>query len=104
MNIVTQQKIEINKSTTMANAVEIRMNGEGHTAASVITERLEDMADYVAYKIEHPTDNFVTIKIQSKENQIILFKKCVKSIIFDINDIIEQINNTCYPFYIRMIF
>lgn len=73
------RKVEICKNTSGTNTMEIKLNGEGHTAASVITERLEGMTEFAAYKITHPTDNFVTIRIKTTENLETVFKKyCVR--------------------------
>ncbi|ORD93462.1 hypothetical protein ECANGB1_2197 [Enterospora canceri] len=92
---MNRPKTEISQSESLPNTIEIRLNDEGHTAASVITERMEESVDFVAYKITHPTDNFVTIRVQSKENPVLQFKKCVKSIIRDISEVIEQVENAC---------
>ncbi|OQS55805.1 hypothetical protein EHP00_1645 [Ecytonucleospora hepatopenaei] len=89
------RKIEIFKELCGSNSIDVKLNGEGHTAASVITERLVDMTEFAAYKIAHPTDSFVTIRIKTNENPIATFKKCVKSIVYDLNDLMEQVKNGC---------
>ena len=85
------KKVDIVKSDSLPNTIDIRLNDEGHTAASVIVERLEEMSIFSAYKITHPTDTYVTIRIQSKENPKDVFRKCVESIVEDIDGLMKQL-------------
>ncbi|EED42297.1 hypothetical protein EBI_25640 [Enterocytozoon bieneusi H348] len=49
------------------------------------------MSIFSAYKITHPTDTYVTIRIQSKENPKDVFRKCVESIVEDIDGLMKQL-------------
>lgn len=91
MESSSEKKVEIIKSNSLPNTIDIRLNNEGHTAASVIVERLEEMSIFSAYKITHPTDTYVTIRIQSKENPRDVFQKCIESIIEDIDGLMTQL-------------
>ncbi|KAL6120549.1 hypothetical protein NUSPORA_02702 [Nucleospora cyclopteri] len=84
-------KVKIENYDKNTNSIELILNNEGHTAASVITERLEQNATFSAYKISHPTDKFVRIKVEAKEDPVLLIKNCIGTIIKDLEDVIETL-------------
>ena len=82
------------KLPTVPNTVDIVIHGETHTAASVIVERLEatPSCDYVAYKVEHPKDDFASLRIKAANNSdpVDLLKGALQAIVADIDDLIVQ--------------
>ncbi|CAG2110419.1 unnamed protein product [Medioppia subpectinata] len=48
--------VSIEPNTIVSNTIDVTLYDEGHTAASVIVERLEQTTEFAAYKVDHPTD------------------------------------------------
>lgn len=88
-------EIEINKFSAIPNTIDIKIDGETHTVASVIVENLNKNPSclFAAYKVNHPYDNFVNIRITAKdeENPVELFKNTLKNIIGNVDILIKQL-------------
>lgn len=86
--------VSISPVNTVPNTIDVGIKGEAHTAASAIVERLNDDrgCDYAAYKVEHPKDDFVVLRVKgnSKAAKDVL-RGSIASIIKDIDDLISQI-------------
>lgn len=89
------QRIEAKITNFNQNIIEVTITNDTHTLAAPIVERLNKDSSclYAAYKINHPNDNFVNLKIQGNENkkakEILL--DSIKSIIKDLDDINNQL-------------
>lgn len=94
------KKVTITPSTSTINTIDVRIENESHTVAAPIIERLNDSphCEYAAYKIDHPTDKFVSIKIKGDEtkNAKEIFKECVMGLIDDIESVISQVKQSHY--------
>lgn len=88
-------KVSSKTSASVLNTMEVKIENESHTAASVIVERINESphCEYASYKIAHPTDSFVLIKIKSDDNKNVrtLFKDSLMSIVDDIEDLSAQV-------------
>lgn len=88
-------KTTIKPSLASINAIEVTVNNESHTAAAPIVERMIEDPDcvFAAYKIEHPSNDFFTMKIQGSEskNAKAILETSLKSLISDIDDLINQV-------------
>lgn len=86
--------VSIDPVSTAPNTIDVRITGETHTAASAIVERLNSDrgCDYAAYKVEHPKDDFVVIRVKggSRAARDVL-RGGIAGIIKDIDDLISQI-------------
>lgn len=88
-------KVVIKPSITSENSIDVTIQKESHTAAvPIVEEMLKDPnCVFAAYKISHPNDDFLTMKIQGndkKEAKKIL-EDGIKSVIAEIEDVIEQV-------------
>lgn len=87
-------KAIIKPSPTSINSIDVTVHNESHTAAAPLVERMLQDPDcaFAAYKITHPNDDFFTLKIQGneKKNAKAIFEDALRSIIKDIDDLIEQ--------------
>lgn len=88
-------KVSINPSLSSVNVIDIVIQDETHTFAAPIVERMnsDPACLFSAYKVEHPNDSSVSIRVQGNEhkNARTIFKESVKSIISDLNDLIQHI-------------
>ncbi|KAI5170322.1 DNA-directed RNA polymerase II subunit RPB11 [Pancytospora epiphaga] len=87
-------RIEITPVSAIPNTIDVIVKGEGHTASSVIVERLNNDrgCDYAAYKILHPEDNFVTIRVKGNTRTAKeVLRSSISSIIKDLDDLIFQL-------------
>lgn len=89
------KKVTLKNSPAILNTIEVKIENESYTVAAPIIERLNSNkhCEYASYRIEHPTDKFVSLRIKSddSENVVNLFKGSISSIISDIDDIILQV-------------
>ncbi len=92
-------KLEIKNIQDVPNTVDIIITGETHTAASAIVENLNSNPDtlYSAYKVSHPYDDFVSIRISSKNNEspISLFKNTLSQLTRDLDSLITSVEEQC---------
>jgi len=89
------EKVIITPSTEALNTIDVVINEEGHTAASCIVERLQQSQDcqFAAYKVDHPKDTYVRLKIQGGPNFNAeeVLKRSINGIISDIDDLISYV-------------
>lgn len=94
--ILPMVEVTVKQVNALPNTIDVVITGETHTAASAIVERLNADAacEYAAYKVGHPTDNFVTIRIKGDEHRSAkeILKNSIRTIIRDIDSLIEQMN------------
>lgn len=87
--------VSIAPSSAVLNMIEIRIEGEGHTVASALTERLESdpSCQFAGYSINHPNDSFVTLNVKGNEtkNAKDVLKHGLVGMIKDIDDLIRQL-------------
>jgi len=87
-------KVSIKPLGTVLNTIDVVIDKETHTAASVIVEKLNDdpMCEYAAYKVDHPRDDFVSIRIKGRGsvNPREILRNSVVSLLSDIEDLIAQ--------------
>lgn len=87
--------ITIKPSLSNINVVDIVIQNETHSCAAPIVERMnsDPACLFAAYKIEHPSENFVSVRVQGNENKNAraIFKESVESIISDLDDVLKQL-------------
>lgn len=87
--------VTVKQVSTTPNTIDVVIDGETHTAASVIVERLngDSACEYAAYRVEHPKDEFVTIRIKGDAHRGAkdVLKSSLTSLIRDIDDLIMQV-------------
>ncbi|KAI4291508.1 DNA-directed RNA polymerase II subunit RPB11 [Pancytospora philotis] len=87
-------RIAVKQVSTLPNTIDVVVTGETHTAAAAIVERLnsDSACTYAAYRIEHPTDDYVTIRVMGDETKTArdILRQSIAGIIKDINELIEQ--------------
>lgn len=91
----TMTVVTIKPTVDSPNVIEIVIQKESHTCAAPIVERLnkDPACQYAAYKIEHPSDSFVSIRVQGNEhkNAKTIFTEGVYSIIEDLDSLLSQL-------------
>lgn len=88
-------KLTIKPSLSNINVIDIVIQNETHTCAAPIVERMNSNPAclFSAYKIEHPSEDFVNIRVQGHDhkNAKEIFKESVESIIRDLDDLLTQL-------------
>lgn len=88
-------KVTIKPSLSNINVIDVVIQDETHTCAAPIVERMnmDPACQFSAYKVEHPNDTFVSIRVQGNEhkNAKTIFKESVRGIIADLDGLIHQI-------------
>lgn len=88
-------KISIKPSLSCLNSIDVTITDESHTLAAPLVERLncDSNCVFAAYKIGHPADDFVSLKIQGNEfrNAKDILANGLRSIISDLDDILSQV-------------
>ena len=88
-------RISIKPTLASLNSIDVVISEESHTLAAPLIERmnLDLNCVYSAYKIGHPADNFVSLRIQGNEskNAKDILEDGLRSIIEDLDDIISQL-------------
>ena len=89
-------RVEIKTSPTVPNTIDVRIEGETHTAAAAIVERLNSISDcgFAAYRVDHPDDSFVHIRVQGSEARSArdILKQALTEIMSDLDDMSAQLN------------
>lgn len=71
---------------------------ESHTIAAPLIERMtqDPSCIFSAYKVNHPADTFVSLKIQGNEtrNAKDILENSLRSIISDLDDILIQVKKS----------
>lgn len=88
-------KVSIKPSLSSINVIDVVIQDETHTCAAPIVERMNSNPAclFSAYKVDHPNDSFVSIRIQGNEhkNAKTIFEESIKSIVADLDDLIYHI-------------
>jgi DNA-directed RNA polymerase II subunit RPB11 len=88
-------KISIERSTSGLNSIDIVISDESHTVAAPLVERMNLNSNclFSAYKIGHPADDFVNLRVQGNENKNAkdIFLEGIQSILEDLEDISTQL-------------
>lgn len=89
------QKVSLKPSLSNINVIDVMIQGETHTCAAPIVERMsmDPACQFSAYKVDHPNDTFVSIRVQGNEhkNAKTILKESIKSIMTDLDDLIYQV-------------
>lgn len=84
-------------SSNVLNMINVKVEGEGHTVASALTERLlsDPSCQFAAYKISHPTDTFFTLTVKGSDtrNAKDVLKQALTGMIKDIDDLTKQLKS-----------
>lgn len=90
--------VTIKPVNTVLNTIDVVIEGETHTAASCIVERLtsDPECEYAAYKVDHPMDEFVTIRVKGNESRSAkdVLRNSIISIIKDVDDVIGRVKQS----------
>ncbi|ORD97846.1 hypothetical protein A0H76_511 [Hepatospora eriocheir] len=74
------------------NYIDVIIHGEDYTVACPIAERLLNTTEYCAFNKSYPDDKHISIRLKTNEVDVKnVFKDSVKSIIDDIDSVIDQI-------------
>jgi DNA-directed RNA polymerase subunit L len=88
-------KVIIKPSLSSLNSIDVTIDEESHSVASPLVERMnmDSNCVFAAYKIAHPADDFVSLKIQGNEfrNAKDILETGLRSIITDLEDLIAQV-------------
>ena len=88
-------KVEIKPSLSSLNSIDVTIKDESHTIAAPLIERMnfDPNCVFSAYKISHPADDFVNLKIQGNEfrNAKDILETTLRSIINDLDDLVAQV-------------
>lgn len=87
--------VSVSHLSAIPDTADFIITNETHTAASVIVERLasDPKCEFSAYRVDHPMDKFVSIRVTGKNGETpeSVMRGCLISIIKDIEDIIVQV-------------
>jgi DNA-directed RNA polymerase II subunit RPB11 len=92
-----ERKLKIKYDKRVPNTAELEVDGESHTLANMVTERLleDKRCTFSAYKMEHPLEERVVIRVSAIKScpVISLVLDCLRALSRDIDDVISQLGN-----------
>ncbi|KCZ82118.1 hypothetical protein H312_00393 [Anncaliia algerae PRA339] len=91
-----QKYLEIKYDKNSLNTIELTIYNESHTLANMIQEYIQNdpSCTFCAYKVSHPGDNFVKIKVTSDTSKPVrhLVIDSLRKLSTNIKDLIEEVN------------
>ncbi|KAH9385386.1 DNA-directed RNA polymerase II subunit RPB11 [Nematocida major] len=95
MDTLQTQKIVITEDKT-ANSIEMSIRDEDHTLGNAIVSELQTTEGiaFAAYKIPHPLQNILKVKVtaeQGQERPVEFVKACLDSLIRDCDTMLSRV-------------
>lgn len=89
------RKVEVKYDKDTVNTMELIVHGESHTLANMVRDMIlkNSSCTFCAYKIAHPSDDFVSIRVGAIENTPvrIMVIESLEVLSQNIEDLINQV-------------